>query len=87
MATSPFAEQRAGTTRLFNFDLPFIKKTDQPLPEQADISPIHRVLDIASGSGEWAIAIAQAYPHMQIVGIDNDAPWLKVRVLKPRHVE
>ena len=77
MATSPFAEQRAATTRLFNFDLPFIRKTDQPLPEQADVSPIHRVLDIASGSGEWAIATAQAYPHMQVVGIDNDAAMVE----------
>ncbi len=74
MATSPFPEQAGGTPRLFNFDLPSIKKTHQPLPEQADIPAIHSVLDIASGSGEWAIATAQSYPHMQVVGIDNDAP-------------
>ena len=77
MATTPSAEQGVGTPRLFNFDLPFIKKTAQPLPEQADVSPIHRVLDIASGSGEWAIATAQAYPHMQVVGIDSDAPMVE----------
>lgn len=77
MATSPFAEQRAGTTRLFNFDLPFRKKTNQLLPEQADVSTIHSALDIASGSGEWAIATAQAYPHMQVVGIDSDAAMVE----------
>src|SRR5437763_3254880 len=77
MATSPFAERGGGTPRLFNFDLPFVKKTDQPLPEQTDVSTIQSILDIASGSGEWAIATAQAYPHMQIVGIDNDAAMVE----------
>jgi ubiquinone/menaquinone biosynthesis C-methylase UbiE len=73
MARSSFAEHGVGIPRLFNFDLPYIKKTSQTLPEQADISTIGSVLDIASGSGEWAIATAQAYPHMQVVGLDNDA--------------
>src|SRR5579859_5224431 len=73
MATSSFAEHGVEIPRLFNFDLPYIKKTSQTLPEQADISTIGSVLDIASGSGEWAIATAQAYPHMQVVGLDNDA--------------
>src|SRR5947209_9281863 len=77
MATSPFAERGGGTPRLFNFDLPFVKKTDQPLPEQTDVSTIQSILDIASGSGEWAIATAQAYPHMQVVGIDNDVPMVE----------
>ena len=77
MATSPFAERGGGTPRLFNFDLPFVKKTDQPLPEQTNVSTIQSILDIASGSGEWAIATAQAYPHMQVVGIDNDVPMVE----------
>jgi ubiquinone/menaquinone biosynthesis C-methylase UbiE len=82
MATSPdaqrsgntpmFAERGVGIPSLFNFDLPHIKKTGQALPEQADVAAIHSVLDIASGSGEWAISAAQAYPHMQVVGIDSD---------------
>jgi ubiquinone/menaquinone biosynthesis C-methylase UbiE len=70
MATSSF--DAPGIPRLFNFDLPSIQKTHQALPEQADVSTISSVLDIASGSGEWAIATAQAYPHMQVVGIDSD---------------
>ncbi len=77
MATAPFGEQGVRTPRLFNFDLPFIKKTDQPLPEQADVSLIHRVLDIASGNGAWTMATAQAYPHMQVVGIDSDASTIE----------
>ncbi len=70
MATSSF--DALGIPRLFNFDLPSIQNTHQALPEQADVSTISSVLDIASGSGEWAIATAQAYPHMQVVGIDSD---------------
>jgi ubiquinone/menaquinone biosynthesis C-methylase UbiE len=83
MATSPDAQQGGNTSmfgeygvempRLFNLDLPQIKKTGQALPEQGDVSAIHSVLDIACRNGEWAIAAAQAYPHMQIVGIDSDA--------------
>jgi ubiquinone/menaquinone biosynthesis C-methylase UbiE len=71
-----FAEDGIGIQRLFNFDLPHLKKTGRALPEQTAISAIHRVLDIASGSGEWAIRAAQAYPHMQIVGIDSDAQMI-----------
>ena len=65
------AENRV--TRLLNLDLPAIKKTGQVFPEQADLSTIHNVLEVACGSGAWAITTAQAYPHMQVVGIDNSA--------------
>jgi len=74
--TSSYAEHGVGVPRLFNFDLLHIQKTGQTLPDQADISSIHSVLDIASGSGEWAIATAQAYPHMQVVGVDSDAQMI-----------
>jgi ubiquinone/menaquinone biosynthesis C-methylase UbiE len=40
------------------------------LPEQKDPAQIHRVLDIACGPGGWAIDAAQAYPHMQLYGVD-----------------
>ena len=65
-------EQSVAIPRLFHLDLPRLKQTPQPLPEQADIASIHRVLDIASGAGEWAISIAQAAPQMQIIGIEGD---------------
>ncbi|KAG8919098.1 hypothetical protein FRC01_001480 [Tulasnella sp. 417] len=29
-----------------------------------------RVLDVGTGAGSWAIAIAKAYPHVEIVGLD-----------------
>jgi ubiquinone/menaquinone biosynthesis C-methylase UbiE len=63
--------------RLFNFDLPRLKKTGQILPEQIDISVIHDVLDIACGYGAWAIAAAQVCPQMQFTGSDSDARALE----------
>src|SRR5579859_315600 len=39
-------------------------------PQSFDLSAIRDVLDVASGPGVWAQEIAQAYPHMQVTGID-----------------
>jgi ubiquinone/menaquinone biosynthesis C-methylase UbiE len=38
----------------------------------ASIAPhsIHNVLDLACGPGEWVLSVAEAYPHIQITGID-----------------
>ena len=65
-------EQGMALPRLFHLDLPRLKQTRQPLPEQDDITSIHRILDIASGAGEWAISVAQTFPQMQIVGIEGN---------------
>lgn len=40
------------------------------LAEQADPSVFVRVLDIACGTGGWAIEAAQTYPEMSLVGVD-----------------
>jgi ubiquinone/menaquinone biosynthesis C-methylase UbiE len=40
------------------------------LPEQADPSIFHRVLDVACGTGGWAIEATRTYPTMSLVGID-----------------
>ena len=71
--SSPLPEQGVEVPRLFHFDLPPLKQTGQPFPEQADISGIYRVLDIASGNGQWAISAAQALPQVQFVGIERNA--------------
>src|SRR2546421_7364821 len=44
-------------------------------PEQSKeyLSSIHHVLDIACGPGGWALEVAQAYPHMQVTGVDISA--------------
>jgi ubiquinone/menaquinone biosynthesis C-methylase UbiE len=47
------------------------------LPEHADqaafVAPFQRVLDVACGSGGWALNMAQTYPHLQVMGFDIDA--------------
>lgn len=42
------------------------------LPEQPKeaLQHFHHVLDVACGPGGWVLELAQAYPHMQITGID-----------------
>ena len=40
------------------------------LPEQADPSIFHRVLDVGCGTGDWSIEAAQTYPTISLVGID-----------------
>jgi ubiquinone/menaquinone biosynthesis C-methylase UbiE len=64
--------QQAGTLgRLFNFDLPALKQSKQAFAEQADLSAIRRILDVASGTGTWTISAAQAHPEIQFVGIEH----------------
>lgn len=40
------------------------------LPEQPNPGAFRRVLDIACGTGGWALEAAQAYPAMSLVGVD-----------------
>lgn len=56
--------------RLFQFDL-----DEDPLQQSGSVdaaTPTH-VLDVASGAGEWVLAVAQRYPQTHIVGIERDA--------------
>src|SRR2546421_144274 len=74
---SPWTEQQMALPRLFNLDLPRLKQTGHPLPEQVEMTPFHHLLDVASGSGEWALTVAQATPQMQVVGIEGDEKLLE----------
>lgn len=40
-------------------------------PRRLDVSGVHDVLDLACGPGEWALAVAEAYPAMRVIGIDQ----------------
>lgn len=75
-ASSPVT-QALRLPRLFNFDLPRLKKTGQILPAQIDISAIHDVLDIACEDGAWTIIAAGACPQIQFTGVDSDARALE----------
>lgn len=39
-------------------------------PEQADVSTIQYVLDVACGPGGWVLDVAAAYPNKDVMGID-----------------
>jgi ubiquinone/menaquinone biosynthesis C-methylase UbiE len=41
-------------------------------PASIDPASLHNVLDLACGPGEWVFAVAEAYPHIQVTGIDID---------------
>ncbi len=47
------------------------------LPEQADPTVFHRVLDVGCGTGGWLIETAQTYPEMSLVGIDISQRMIK----------
>src|SRR5947209_1309762 len=63
--------------RLFHFDLPELEQTGNALPEQRDASAFHRILDIASGNGEWAMRVASSSLQTQVVGIDADVELIE----------
>jgi ubiquinone/menaquinone biosynthesis C-methylase UbiE len=47
------------------------------LPEQADPTVFHRVLDVGCGTGGWLIEAAQTYPMMSLMGIDISQRMIK----------
>jgi SAM-dependent methyltransferase len=60
--------------RLVEQDRHFNRAMGGLLTEQSEaaLSSIHRVLDVASGPGGWALELAQQYPDIQVVGMDID---------------
>lgn len=42
------------------------------LPELPGLAGINQVLDVACGPGGWALDLAQAYPRIQVHGLDVD---------------
>jgi len=47
------------------------------LLSECDLSHAESILEIGSGAGEWLRAVAQMYPHLQCIGIDQDARMVK----------
>jgi ubiquinone/menaquinone biosynthesis C-methylase UbiE len=43
-----------------------------------DLSHAESILEIGSGAGEWLRAVAHSYPHLQCIGIEQDACMVKV---------
>src|SRR6266700_7815889 len=64
------AESAAEMARLVSQDRLTTKSMGGLLPEQTDLSSIHRVLDVACGPGGWVLDMAFEHPEVQVVGID-----------------
>ena len=87
MATTPEPSSRENTyfikdsgaelARLVEQERFFQKALGGLLPEHPDLpaflAPLHRVLDVASGSGGWVLELARQYPHLEVTGFDIDA--------------
>lgn len=65
--------KRGEITRSHNEDQMITRAMGGPLSEQADPTVFRHILNIACGSGNWIIEAAQRYPHMLLVGIDNQS--------------
>ena len=44
---------------------------------ECDLTHAESILEIGSGAGEWLRAVAHVYPHLQCIGIDQDARMVK----------
>ncbi|HCJ35618.1 MAG TPA: class I SAM-dependent methyltransferase, partial [Ktedonobacter sp.] len=62
--------------RLVEQEQAFTRALGGLIPEQLDqdafLAPFRRVLDVACGSGGWVLSLAQAYPHLEVMGFDID---------------
>jgi ubiquinone/menaquinone biosynthesis C-methylase UbiE len=65
-------DSQAEAVHLIEQDRNFTKSMGGLLPEQSEqtISQLHDVLDLACGPGGWVLEMAQAYPHIQVTGLD-----------------
>jgi ubiquinone/menaquinone biosynthesis C-methylase UbiE len=64
------------------FQRVIVEEIGELLPEQllakCDLSQAESILEIGSGAGVWLRAVAQMYPHLNCIGIDQDARMVKV---------
>ena len=71
----------AELARLVEQERVFTRALGGLLPEHPDLdrflAPMQRVLDVACGSGAWALSLAQTYPHLQVEGFDIDERMIK----------
>lgn len=80
---------------LFNLDSNLTRIMGGLFPERDDdIDGIHDILDLACGSGGWALEIAHLYPHVRVVGVDISKPLIeyvrahaKARAIKNAHYQ
>jgi ubiquinone/menaquinone biosynthesis C-methylase UbiE len=63
--------------RLIEQDRHFNRAMGGLLPEQSDLSTVHRVLDVACGPGGWVLDLAAESPDTEVVGVDIDTGMIE----------
>lgn len=79
-------DSHAEMVHLIETDQYFNKAIGGLLPEQSAhmLAGVHDVLDVACGPGGWALELGQAYPHMQVTGIDISEGMIKYANVQAR---
>ena len=75
------ADSELELSRLVMADRLLTKDMGGVWPEQANLSTIQYVLDLACGPGGWVLDVAGAYPEKEVMGIDISEAM--VRYAKP----
>ncbi len=60
------------------------KSFKKALVEQAGVTPGHRILDLACGTGTLAVLLKKNVPEAEIIGVDGDPKILKLAKEKAR---
>ncbi len=63
-------EEGAETARLMHQDKLYTNAMGGLFPEQADLSYVEHILDLACGPGGWTIEVAFTYPTSKVIGVD-----------------
>ena len=64
------SESAAETARLLHQDRLITEYIGGLFPLEIDSSSISQIVDLACGPGGWALAVAHAYPKIQVLGVD-----------------
>ena len=67
------AENAAEMARLFVQGRALTSTMGSLFPASIAPHSIYKVLDLACGPSEWVLSVAEAYPHIQVTGIDIDS--------------
>jgi trans-aconitate methyltransferase len=63
-------EEATELSRLIGQSRAFNRAIGDQFPPSVDPARLGRVIDLGSGSGDWCLAGAEAYPHIQFTGYD-----------------
>lgn len=64
----------------------FLHLTDTLLPQEIVLEHVHDVLDLNSGSGNWAVRFATAHPTKHVVGVDSSVSQVAMAEERARHL-